>query len=138
MAIAPKVAKAGPGPLEVHIVTTKIDAEIQRAFVVPGRINTGTGETKVPSINWENRTNDKVQIWFPFGDHVFNQNDVKINGKQKQVGLFVTTTIEIPSKGTLTLTVKDSPTDGVYHYHVYSAEVNNSAEGDSEPTVSVP
>jgi len=138
MATSPRIAKAGPGPSQVHIVITTIEDKIQRAFVVPGRINTGTGETKVPSITWTNLTEDAVHLWFPFGDLVFNQDNVTVNGEAKKFELFVINTIKIPAKGTLTLTVQDNPTDGVYHYHVYSTSLKNSAEGDSEPTVSVP
>jgi hypothetical protein len=127
----------GPGPVEVDIVAEKIGHE--RAFVVPGRISTGKGETKVPSISWKNHTKGVVRVWFPFGGRVFEgQHKVGKEVKTVDESYFVANTFDIPSEGTLTLFVKDEAGDGTYHYHVYCEAIHESAQGNSEPEVVVP
>jgi len=134
MATATKEAKTpGPGPVEVFITVEKIGGH-KRAFVVPGRISTGKNETKVPYINWENRTEGVVRLWFPFGERVFKEHVEHKKGKVD----FVANTFDIPPGGTLKLTVKDAADDGTYHYHVYCDEIHDSAQGNSEPEVDVP
>jgi len=144
MATATKEAKTpGPGPVEVFITVEKIGGH-KRAFVVPGRISTGKNETKVPYINWENRTEGVVRLWFPFGESVFENHAERKEGKEvkrfkvNEKTFFGAHTFDIPPKDTLTLFVKDAADDGTYHYHVYCEEIHQSAQGNSEPEVDVP
>jgi hypothetical protein len=138
MATGTKEARTpGPGPVEVDIIVEKIGHE--RAFVVPGRISTGKGETKVSSISWKNCTEGVVRVWFPFGDRVFERrHEVDEEVKTVNETYFVANTFDIPSEGTLTLFVKDEADDGTYHYHVYCEAIHESAQGNSEPEVEVP
>lgn len=103
---------------------------IDRAFVVPPIHRIGN----VPGVvvTWQNTTNAKARLWFPNGDQVFDPNPA--------AGILnFSNPIDIPARSSLALTIKNPPpADGFYKYSVYSEEVKDHAQGNSEPVLSVP
>jgi hypothetical protein len=113
----------GRSPVVVNILKTNI-ANQPRTFVSEPHI--GVGKPSVVSqVKWTNGTGGRAWLWFPNGDRIFSSSNNYLNP------------IEIPSSG-LSLDVKADPVEGAYHYHIYCETVHDCAQGNSEPTLSVP
>jgi hypothetical protein len=124
-----------PAPALVRIRAYAIDGK-ERAFVLPPYFHVGKGDTKVPSVQWENKTKKDVKWWFPNGWKLFQLPQKKgnddIRGISDNKDGFDHPLI-IPPDKVLTLYVNNDSTDGMYEYHVYCDETEDSAKGNSEP-----
>ena len=60
-----------PAPRSVSIHVYPVGGK-NRAFVLPPYFHVGKGDTKVPSVQWENQTTKEVKLWFPNGWKLFD------------------------------------------------------------------
>jgi hypothetical protein len=90
--------------------------------VKPPSFHLGSEPHRLKEVVWENHTGADVIFWFPSGAELFDDN---------QNGIEIPHTI--PAGESHSLKVKDSPTDGDYHYHVYCKATGDCAHGHSEP-----
>jgi hypothetical protein len=100
-----------------------------RVFVKPAHVRIEMPPEQVQAVQFNNNTGDVVKLWIPTGAALFKPPD-KHPGFDHE--------IEIPDKGHKTLDVLPHPTRGRYLYQVYCNAINNYAEGNSAPEITVP
>jgi hypothetical protein len=112
-------------PVVVSIIQKDDMGRQPRAFVISPQIRIGMPPT-VSKVIWKNDTREDARLWFPNGGRVFkDQLDYK-------------NPLPIKPGGSKELEVKPNPELGDYHYHVYCEAVQDCAQGNSEPRLSVP
>lgn len=101
--------------LEIVLCKHKLNThELNRSFVVPGDITVQRGE----DVTWKAGETDLV-MFFP---------DERLLGTNK---------IIVKAGDTITKTVNEKIEPGIYPYAVYTAEINDFAEGSSMPRMTI-
>jgi hypothetical protein len=118
----------GPNTQTVRILEETIGYKLS-AFVDTPIVKIGSGSSRLQQVQWINGTHGKATLWFPNGAEVFDET--------MSPGRDFSKLIDIPAGG-LTLTVKASPAQDDYHYHIYCEVTKDCARGNSEPQVTCP
>jgi hypothetical protein len=122
----PAVALETPRPGEVIVEAARV-IDRKRIFVNPPILHIGSGAPELPEIRFINHTRKKILVWLPNGHHYLNKDAAELEKP-----------IPIDAGKEYPLPLKAGPEKGHYAYHVYCEEIENGAEGHSEPHVGCP
>ena len=114
-------------PVMEVILPSPIKIDRPRVFVNPPTIHIGSGESRLRTIVWVNKTEGNVWIWLPNGHHYLNGVAADFVPPKR-----------IEKGERLPFEVRPDCVDGYYHYNVYCEIIDGYAEGNSEPGASCP